>query len=62
MENNKFPNISKELLEVLEKRFPDRSPDGDETLDEIRFKSGQVSVVRLLRYHFNLQNQNILEN
>jgi hypothetical protein len=61
MDNLKFPKISKELLEVLEKRFPDRSPDLHDSMDSVRFQSGQVSVVRLLRHHFDLQNQNILE-
>jgi hypothetical protein len=61
MDNLKFPKISKELLEVLEKRFPDRSPDLQDPVDAIRFQSGQVSVVRLIRHHFDLQNQNILE-
>lgn len=62
MDNLRFPVISKELLEVLEKRFPDRAPDLDEPLDQVRFKSGQVSVVKLLKHQFDLQNQNILEN
>lgn len=62
MENLKFPPIPKELLELLETRFPDRAPDLGESLDSIRFKSGQVSVIRFLRYVFNLQNQTILEN
>ena len=61
MENLKFPKISKELIEVLEMRFPDRSPDLQDPIDAIRHQSGQVSVVRLIRHHFNLQNQNVLE-
>lgn len=62
MDNLRFPTISKELLEVLQKRFPDKSPEWDDPIDQVRFRSGQVSVVRLLQYHFDLQNQNILEN
>lgn len=62
MDNLKIPTIPKELLEVLEKRFPDQAPDLTDNIDAIRFNSGQVQVVRFLRYHFNLQNQNILEN
>ncbi len=61
MENLKIPPIPKELLELLEIRFPDRAPDPGESLDAIRFKSGQVSVIRFLRHHFDLQNQTILE-
>jgi hypothetical protein len=62
MDNSKFPIVPKELLEVLEKRFPDKAPDLTDNIDAVRFSSGQVNVVRFLRYQFNLQNQNILEN
>jgi hypothetical protein len=63
MDNKKrFPVVSKELIEELEKRFPDRSPDLSTPIDEIRYKSGQVSVVKLLRSMFDVQNRNILEN
>lgn len=62
MDNLKFPPVPKELIEMLELRFPDRAPDVDDDLNVIRFKSGQVSVIRFLRHQFNLQNQNILEN
>jgi hypothetical protein len=62
MENNKFPLVPKELLEELEKRFPDRLPNWNEPIEQVRFKTGQVNVVRLLRHQFELQNQNILEN
>jgi hypothetical protein len=61
MDNLRFPPIPKELLEVLEKRFPDVSPEITDSLDLVRFKTGQVSVVRLLRHQFTLQNQSILE-
>lgn len=62
MDNLKLPPISKELLDVLEKRFPDRMPESPRDLEDYLVKQGQVSVVRFLRYHFDLQNQNILEN
>lgn len=61
MDHFKFPNIPKELLEALEKRFQDKAPDLQDTIDAVRYQSGQVSVVRFLRHQFNLQNQNILE-
>ena len=62
MDNSKrFPVVSKELIEELERRFPDRSPELATSIDEIRFKSGQVSVVKLLRTMFDVQNRNILE-
>lgn len=62
MDNNKFPVVSKELLEELEKRFPDRLPENHTTLDQYILRQGRVEVVRFLRHQFNLQNQNILEN
>lgn len=61
MDNLKFPKISKELLEVLEKRFSDRLPDGPVSLEKYLVRQGNAEVVRLLRHHFDLQNQNILE-
>ena len=60
--NKRFHIVTKELLEELEKRFPDRCPEPDLSLDEIRFKQGQVSVVRFLRQHHEAQSKNILEN
>ena len=62
MEKKKFPLVSKELLEELEKRFPDRLPDYEESIDSLRFRTGQVSVIRLLRKQFDQQNLNVLEN
>lgn len=62
MDNLKFPLVSKELLEELEKRFPDRLPDAPTTIDQYLVRQGRAEVIRLLRHQFNLQNQNILEN
>lgn len=59
--DKKFPPITKELLEELERRFPDIMPETDLGLETIRFKQGQVSVIRLLRTNFEFQNRNILE-
>lgn len=62
MSKSRFPPISKEMLERLEENFPDIMPGQDETIDSIRFKQGQVSVIRFLRTTFDMQNRNILEN
>lgn len=62
MKNNKFPNVSKDLLDELEKRFPNAIPTKLISLDEFRAMQGQQEVIRLLRHQFNLQNTNILEN
>jgi hypothetical protein len=59
--NKRFHIVTKELLEELEKRFPDRCPEPDLSLDEIRFKQGQVSVIRFLRGHYEAQSKNVLE-
>jgi hypothetical protein len=62
MDNNKFPTVPKELLDELEKRFPDRLPPTPVELEDYLYLQGQQAVVRLIRHQFNLQNQNILEN
>ena len=61
MDNSKFPLVTKELLDELEKRFPDRLPENPTTHDQYLMRQGRVEVVRFLRHQFNLQNQNILE-
>jgi hypothetical protein len=62
MSKPRFPPISRELLQELESRFPDKMPDQEDTIDSIRFKQGQISVIRFLRTTFDYQNRNILEN
>lgn len=61
LEKLTFPHIPNDLLDELEKRFPDRMPDLQDNLDHIRVAQGQVSVIRFLKHQFQLQNQNILE-
>ena len=46
--NEKLPPVSKDLIVWLRQVFPDRMPDHTESLDDIRFKQGQVSVIRTL--------------
>lgn len=62
MDNLTFPPIPKDLLDELDKRFPDKMPEQDLNLDTIRFKQGQVSVLRFLKHQFELQNKTILES
>lgn len=60
MSNDKrFPRVPKELLDELEKRFPDRVPDPNVCPKEAY---GAVKVIRFLRSQLNLQQANILEN
>lgn len=59
MSNEKnFPQVPKELLEELERRFPDRVPDPT-ACPKVAY--GNVLVVRLLRSKFNQQQETILE-
>lgn len=41
--------LDDEMLEALDLFFPERSPEPHESIDEIRYASGQRSVVRFLR-------------
>lgn len=60
MEANRFPKIPKDLLEELERRFPDRMPDTFNS-DELLRRYGNVQVVRLLRKQFDSQNTTVLD-
>lgn len=44
-----LPPIDERLVAALAEQFPDVSPDLAWSDDEIRFRSGQVSVVRYLK-------------
>ena len=59
--NKKFPLVSKELLEELERLYPDKVPDFEVSPDRIRFLQGQTQVVRFLRSQFEAQSKSILE-
>lgn len=48
-EKEKTPYISPELIRFLEATYPDRLPDPTESLDSIRHRAGQVSVIRFLK-------------
>ena len=41
--------IDSELLDALDKVFPERSPELSDSIDQIRYASGQRSVIRFLR-------------
>jgi hypothetical protein len=51
-----LPPLTKDLIEELDKLFPDKAPDIALSEKEIYFKSGQVSVVRFLKDQFLRQN------
>jgi len=41
--------IPAEAIEILDKFFPERCPGLYDSIDQIRYSSGQVSVVRFLK-------------
>ena len=41
--------IDYEVIEILEKFFPDRMPPQCDSIEQIRYAQGQVSVVRFLK-------------
>jgi hypothetical protein len=59
MEAKTFPRVPRDVLDELERRFPDRMPDSANT-DELLRKQGNVQAVRFLRKQFGLQNTTVL--
>lgn len=59
---NKIPFIEDGLLQYLERAFPDRSPDPDETDRKIWMNRGAVDVVRHLKRLHKEQRENMLGN
>jgi hypothetical protein len=43
-----FPLVSKELIEELDNRFPNRAPQSEEEYADLRWRGGQRSVVEFL--------------
>ena len=62
MANQKtFPPISKELLDELKSRYPNKVPTSKKhSYDDFRFLQGQISVIEFLEHQFNLQNMTVL--
>lgn len=50
-----FPLIPKDLLDELNRRFPNQSPQNDETHTELLWRGGQRSVVEFLNNMFEDQ-------
>jgi hypothetical protein len=59
--DTKFPAIPADLLEELERLFPERSAELQWTDREVWLKAGQCSVVRLLRAKFDEQNTTVIQ-
>ena len=41
--------LTPEMMEALDVLFPERSPELTDSIDQIRYASGQRSVIRFLR-------------
>jgi hypothetical protein len=46
--NEKLPAVTKGLIMWLKEVYPDRMPESNITMDELRFKQGQIAVVKTL--------------
>ena len=58
MTKSKIPVITEEMIDYLDKLFPDKCADLKDTDKEIFHKSGQRSVVNHLIEKFKLQGEN----
>lgn len=56
-----LPKVSPELIEYLERIYPDRLPSLGTPEKEIWYEVGRVAVVRHLRSIFDEQNQTVLK-
>jgi hypothetical protein len=55
---NPKPHVSRELLEWLKRKYPDRAPDPVKDTDRMVWvKAGNVEVVRHLQSLFDLQEK-----
>lgn len=52
-----FPEVPKNLLDDLQKRFPERCPDLKDSDREVWFKVGARSVIAFLAEQFRRQNE-----
>lgn len=55
-----FPPISSALIDALDRAFPDKAPEKYETEADLKWRGGQVDVVRYLRAKLKEQGDNIL--
>ena len=55
-----LPPISKDLLDALDRIYPERSPSYQETEKDLLWRGGQRSVVRFLTEIHSRQNESIL--
>lgn len=54
----KIPDVPEGLLKALVEAFPDRLPEPDTTLKEVRLRQGEQRVIKFLQRHFKAQQEN----
>lgn len=59
---DQLPVVPQELLEALDRRFPERCPEPEWSDREIWIRAGERRVVRFLKRVFEQQNENILRD
>lgn len=57
---DEFPQISKALMEHLEKQLPPKDFEPTANMNDVMYYSGQRKVIGMLRHQYNLQNETIL--
>lgn len=57
-----LPVIPKDLLDALDKRFPERCPDPSWSDREVWVRVGERQVVRFLKRMFDQQNENVVRD
>lgn len=59
-QEERFPPIPKDLLDELNKRFPEKTPSLSMSIDEIREYGGKRAVVRFLNEQYARQNETVI--
>lgn len=59
-DQSKFPPITRELMDEMNERFPERSPVLGQEIERIWFEAGARSVVRFLQAKFTEQNETVI--
>ena len=60
MDELKLPFIEDGLLDYLQRLYPDKAPEVDETERQIWMNRGAVGVVRHLKLVYDQQRENLL--
>ena len=53
--------LTDEVLDALDQLYPERTPELGDSVDQIRYASGQRSVIRFLRSLTNGQGEGLIQ-